>query len=106
VHARLRRERRTVEVMIRLYCLARHGRGPGLCADCTRVSEYAARKIDRCPFRAAKPVCVDCRVHCYSPAMRDEIRAIMRYAGPRMIFRHPGLALMHILDGVRGPSRG
>jgi hypothetical protein len=31
--------------------------------------------------------------------MREQVRAIMRYAGPRMLLRHPVLALMHVWDG-------
>jgi hypothetical protein len=27
----------------------------------------------------------------------------MRYAGPRMLFSHPLLAFMHLLDGLRKP---
>jgi hypothetical protein len=37
-------------------------------------------------------------IHCYKPAMRVQARAIMRYAGPRVPFRHPWLRLAHVLD--------
>jgi hypothetical protein len=33
--------------------------------------------------------------------MRQRIRAVMRYAGPRMLLRHPGMAIMHLFDGAR-----
>jgi hypothetical protein len=33
--------------------------------------------------------------------MRERVRTVMRYAGPRMLKRHPYLAVMHILDGRR-----
>ena len=37
---------------------------------------------------------------------RQEIRAVMRYAGPRMLYRHPKMALWHLFDGRRQePSR-
>ena len=32
--------------------------------------------------------------------MREAIRVVMRYAGPRMLVRHPVLALGHTIDGV------
>jgi hypothetical protein len=35
--------------------------------------------------------------------MRRRIRAVMRYAGPRILFRHPMLALRHMLDGLQRP---
>jgi hypothetical protein len=30
--------------------------------------------------------------------MREKVKEVMRYAGPRMIWRHPWLALMHVVD--------
>jgi hypothetical protein len=29
------------------------------------------------------------------------IRAVMRYAGPRMLYKHPVMTLQHIVDGWR-----
>jgi hypothetical protein len=37
--------------------------------------------------------------------MRDKIRAVMRYAGPRMLSRHPILAFFHFLYGFRKEAR-
>jgi hypothetical protein len=34
--------------------------------------------------------------------MRETIRIVMRYAGPRMLVYHPILAIQHLLDGMRG----
>ena len=34
-------------------------------------------------------------------APREFAREVMRYAGPRMMTRHPYLALMHLVDGRR-----
>jgi hypothetical protein len=33
--------------------------------------------------------------------MREKIRDVMRYSGPRMIWHHPFLAIGHIFDGLR-----
>jgi len=98
---RLRRELATVEAMIGMYCRAHHGGGAAPCAECRELMAYARQRIDRCPFGAGKPTCVNCPVHCYAPAMRERVRVVMRYAGPRMAWRHPILALMHLLDGRR-----
>ena len=43
-------------------------------------------------FGDDKPTCANCKVHCYSEAMRERVRDVMRYAGPRMLWRHPVLA--------------
>jgi hypothetical protein len=36
--------------------------------------------------------------------MREKIKTVMRYAGKRMILRHPVLALFHMFDARRTPS--
>lgn len=102
---RMARERATVRAMIRLSCSARHGTGSGLCDACRELQAYADARLDRCPFQAGKPTCANCLIHCYKPEMRERIREVMRYAGPRMLRRHPILAVRHILDGRRKPPR-
>ena len=65
------------------------------------VAGYATRRLDRCVFGDDKPTCANCKVHCYSDAMRERVRVVMRYAGPRILWRHPVLALAHLRDGRR-----
>lgn len=98
---RLRREARTVEAMIRLYCRGQHGGSQSLCPECARLLDYARQRLHACPFGEGKTTCARCAVHCYRPEMREEIRAVMRYAGPRMMLRHPLLTLCHLWDGLR-----
>jgi len=95
------REERTIEVMIRLYCRGVHGTARGLCGECTELLEYARARLKACPFQEGKPTCAKCPVHCYKPVLREKVRMVMRYAGPRMPYRHPVLALLHMLDGLR-----
>lgn len=102
---RVARERRTVAAMIGVYCRDHHAARDGLCADCARLHAYAMGRLDHCPFGADKPTCVNCPVHCYKPELRERIRDVMRYAGPRMLWRHPVLAVLHLLDG-RQPRPG
>jgi hypothetical protein len=84
----------TVRAMIDMYCRRHHRESP--CDECGRLLEYAVKKIEKCPFGADKPACSRCRIHCYKPDMRERIRNVMRYAGPRMLYRHPLLALRHM----------
>jgi len=123
---RLRREARTLELMVGMYCRAHHegSRGMpseatgrpaavdrsssraeagdgGLCAECADLLDYALRRLDRCPYGAAKPTCAKCPTHCYRPDERERVRAVMRYSGPRMLRSHPYLALTHLADGRR-----
>jgi hypothetical protein len=102
--ARMARERRTVEAMIGLYCRAQHGGEAALCTACVDLLAYAQARLDACPFARSKTTCARCPVHCYKPAMREQIREVMRYAGPRMLLHHPVLAVLHLLDGLKGPG--
>src|SRR3990172_10543750 len=81
--------------MIGIYCRDHHGAGQELCASCRELAAYAADRLDRCPFGADKPTCANCKVHCYRPEMRDRVKILMRYAGPRMLLQHPVLTVMH-----------
>jgi hypothetical protein len=104
---RIARERKTLAAMVAVFCRGRHGTGRrhGLCGECRDLLAYATCRLERCPFGAAKSPCVDCAIHCYRADRRDQVRAVMRYAGPRMIWRHPILAALHLRDGwTRSPS--
>ncbi len=101
---RITREKTTIEAMMKLYCTDHHNTRNTLCSNCQNLMDYAMRCLEKCPFHEKKPTCANCRIHCYQPAMRIKIRAVMRYAGPRMIYKHPVLALRHILDGFKKPG--
>lgn len=90
-------EHRTLEAMIRIYCHGHHGRRSGLCHECRELLEYAAMRLEKCPFQEHKPKCSQCPAHCYKPDMRSRIRVVMRYAGPRLFFRHPVVWGTHYL---------
>lgn len=98
---RTRREQRTVEAMIRIYCRSRHDGISVPCAECRDLYAYALCRIDRCPYGADKPTCAKCPIHCYKPEFRERITEVMRFAGPRMASHHPILALHHLLDEQR-----
>lgn len=94
-------EVRTVRAMINIYCRAHHAAARDLCADCADLLAYAEERIAKCPFGINKPVCNRCTVHCYKPEMREKVREVMRYAGPRMILHHPVLAIRHLIREKR-----
>ena len=100
------RERRTIDAMVRIYCRHHHGTRGELCQECSDLREYAFLRLERCTFRDGKPTCANCPIHCYGPEMRERVRKVMRYSGPRMLLRHPHLALAHVRDGRRkAPER-
>lgn len=90
------REKKTVQAMVRIYCADHHGAGGGLCESCSGLLDYSHQRLDRCPYGDEKPTCKECPVHCYKPDRRAEMRDVMRYAGPRMLWRHPWLAVVHL----------
>jgi hypothetical protein len=102
--ARLERETRTLRVMIELFCHDNHHPAGTLCADCHQLLLYATQRIDRCPYQDDKPTCARCPIHCYVPARREQVRRVMRYAGPRMMLSHPVLTLLHYLDEMTQPD--
>ena len=91
------REEKTIRAMIAIYCEDCHQTRGELCPDCIALFEYAQARLNKCPWGEDKPVCAKCTIHCYRPAMREEIRKVMRHAGPKMLLRHPVLALDHLL---------
>jgi hypothetical protein len=97
---RIARESRTVAVMIGDHCRAHHD-GGGLCPECAALRGYALDRLHLCPFGEGKTTCAKCPVHCYRPEMRERIRAVMRYSGPRMLLRHPLMAVRHLIDALR-----
>jgi hypothetical protein len=100
-HPRLARELTTIRAMALIHCREVHGSAEGLCADCQSLLDYATRRLDRCVFGDDKPTCANCKVHCYNAANREKVRTMMRYSGPKMLHRHPVLAIRHVIDGRR-----
>jgi predicted amidophosphoribosyltransferase len=96
---RLDRERRTIHLMIEIYCRGHH-ETLKLCPNCVELLAYAIERIGKCTFRAQKPACSTCSVHCYKPAMRERVRHVMSYAGPRMLIYHPILTIRHYVDSL------
>lgn len=93
---RIEEEKRTVEKMIRLYCRKKE-KNRELCPACRELLEYARLRLSRCKFGNNKSTCRKCPVHCYRPDMREAMRNVMRWAGPRMILYHPIDAIKHLM---------
>ena len=99
------REKETVSQMICLYCKKQHGTKQGLCPECAALEEYARLRSDKCPFMETKTFCSNCKVHCYKPEMREKIRAVMRFSGPRMLLVHPIMAIRHVIESKKEQKR-
>ncbi len=99
---RLAREWLTMQKMVGIYCNDHHDSvGDAPCESCSEFLDYAEVRLQKCPYGEDKPTCANCPIHCYKPARREQVKRIMGYAGPRMLLRHPVLAIWHKLDGLR-----
>lgn len=117
------REKETVSKMIEIYCRKNHctqrmpansGMLAGIevkagrrrfCSECAALDEYARMRSDKCPFMETKTFCSNCRVHCYRDDMREKIRDVMRFSGPRMILYHPVMAVRHVVETKKEKKR-
>jgi len=104
VHPRMDRERKTIKAMIDIYCKNHHKSEGKLCLECQELFDYAMIRLDKCPFQEKKTTCGKCPIHCYRPIMRKKVKEVMKHSGPRMIFKHPILALHHVFDGRKKPE--
>jgi hypothetical protein len=89
-------EKKTVSAMVRIYCAEHHDGADALCASCAALQRYSHARLDACPYGADKPTCKACPIHCYKPTEREATRVVMRFAGPRMMLRHPWLSIVHL----------
>lgn len=100
------RESSVIQEMVGLFCHGVHGTPKGsLCPECAALLAYAQKRVAHCPFMETKTFCSQCRVRCYAPAEQEKIRQVMRYAGPRLMFRHPLMCAQHGADTVAGALR-
>lgn len=96
LYGSLNTEFKTIQAMVQIYCRDHH-HGQTPCTQCQDFLQYAFTRLDRCPYGEDKPTCRVCPIHCYKADYKLRSQQIMRYAGPRMLLRHPILALRHLL---------
>ena len=106
VARRREREKLVVSQMIAIYCAGHHPAadrtarglcGEPVCPECADLDRFAVLRTERCRKMETKTSCKNCEHHCYPPKMEERIRQVMRYAGPRMLYRHPVAAIRHML---------
>lgn len=94
---KLNTEFKTVSAMIEIYCKKNH-HTHSLCPECQTLMDYAEVRLDRCPYGENKPTCNTCPIHCYKPEPKEQMRLVMRFSGPRMLLKHPILAIRHLVS--------
>lgn len=88
-------EKKVIDLMIDVYTKKHDD------IDGQDLKDYASLKISKCPRMSEKSFCSTCKIHCYQKEYRENIRKVMRYSGPRMIFYHPILAIKHMLNTIK-----
>ena len=101
IAAKREAEKAMVSLMIKLYCNKIHDTKKELCAEFAELESYARSRSEHCPFMENKTFCSNCKVHCYKPEMREKIREVMRFSGPRMMLYHPCAAMHHVICTMR-----
>ena len=96
-----KKEQELVGRMIGIYCKGKKHSRAATCAECAELMEYAVKRIASCPDTETKTFCSNCKTHCFAPVMRESIRAVMRYSGPRMLFFDPVILIKHIYHKKR-----
>ena len=92
---RISAEKDTVKQMISLYCKKNHNMEE-LCIECKELLEYAFKRLDRCPYGEEKSFCNKCTTHCYKQDKKEQMKKVMRFSGPRMIFYNPKMVIKHL----------
>lgn len=88
-------EKEVFDKMTLIYCKGHKHKDP-LCDDCKKIVEYAHKRIDNCRLGDEKTFCSKCTIHCFKEDIRNDVKKIMSYSGPRMIFHHPIMAIKHL----------
>ena len=101
----IKREKKTVEFMLQIYCGGNHKTRGALCLECQEFLDYIKNRLDNCPYGENKTACGRCGLTCYAPERKEKGVAVFTYSGPRMLVRHPILAFKHFLDGFREPKK-
>lgn len=95
------KEKRLIPLMIKKYCHGNHHTKKELCDSCKKLEEYALYRLDKCPFKVDKKFCSFCKIHCYKVDMKEEIKKVMRYSGPRMLLTNPIFAISHLFQKIK-----
>lgn len=93
-------DKQTLIKMFSLYCKAQHKPQDKFCRECNELLNYSLKRLQHCPYGENKPMCKDCTAHCYHPKKRELVKAVMRYAGPRMLYYHPVSSIKHYLEKI------
>jgi hypothetical protein len=96
----------TLYKMIKLYCNSHHNSLTNkLCKECLGLFKYARKRLNLCPYYQNKIACNNCKIHCYQEPFKSQIKRVMQFSGPKLLFHAPALAIRHLLCQLRNPDK-
>lgn len=112
------KDRATLIAIGQIYCIGNHANVPknddGLCQGCASIIETTLYRTVHCPYNHSRN-CQDCATKCQTDLIskinftdqsnnaaqaHDDIRKMMSYAAPRMIWRHPLMTLQYLIRKI------
>lgn len=98
------KDRATMEAIGKIYCRGNHDAAARsndiMCPDCRQTIEHTLERASSCPY-GHNHNCEDCETHCQRGQSQQDIKRIMRYAAPRMAYRHPLMTLVYLKKKLR-----
>lgn len=92
------KEKDIVKIMVMMYSKG-HDKIPyEKNEELKKLYAYCQARLERCPYKEKKSFCSNCKIHCYEKNKRQQIKAVMKYSGPRMLFKHPILLIKHSMQ--------
>ena len=96
--SRIEREKHIIGVMVEIYCKKKHKSKDGLCSECRELLDYSRQRLDKCKFGEQKSYCQKCPIHCYKKDMKEKIKDVMKFSGPRLLFYNPVEFFKHMFS--------
>ncbi|SHH67580.1 Nitrous oxide-stimulated promoter [Clostridium collagenovorans DSM 3089] len=93
---KVEREKKTIALMINIYCKKKHKSKDNLCEECQELLNYANTRLSNCKFGEQKTTCGKCPIHCYKKDMRNKVKEVMKFSGPRLILYNPIEVIRHL----------
>lgn len=99
-HKNILKEKKTFDKMLKIYCKKKH-QSKELCKECLEIQNYVYKRIEMCPFILNKPFCAYCKIQCYKKEMKEKVIKIMKFSGPKMMFRAPIQSFRHVFQMIK-----
>jgi len=94
---KIEKDKQTIRFMVELYCKQKLHQ-TSISEEYTQLIEYGCLRLEHCKYGKKKPACKSCKTHCYRSEMREKMRTVMKWAGPRMLLYNPMAMIRHLMN--------